>query len=107
MRYKGEYKGQRRRNPEQNLKNCLSSNCSLKLDYMKSESLVIVNHDVTVNDISNFAHTAHHARRVVTALNLVLCLRSIDLSLLCLSFYLILLKISKGSGDYRPIICSK
>ena len=36
---------------------------------MKSESLVIVNHDVTVNDISNFAHTAHHARRVVTALN--------------------------------------
>jgi len=50
---------------------------------MKSESLVIVNHDVTVNDLSNFAHTAHHARRVVTAGNFVgmqicnfaLCLR--------------------------------
>ena len=36
---------------------------------MKSESLVIVNHDVTVNDLSNFVHTAHHARRVVTARN--------------------------------------
>ena len=38
---------------------------------MKSESLVIVNHDVTVNDLSNFAHTAHHARRVVTAVNFI------------------------------------
>lgn len=52
-------------------KNCLSSDCKLELVYMKSESLVIVNHDVTVNDLSNFAHTAHHARRVVTAGNFV------------------------------------
>lgn len=52
-------------------KNCPSSDCKLELVYMKSESLVIVNHDVTVNDLSNFAHTAHHARRVVTAGNLV------------------------------------
>jgi len=29
MRYKGENKGQRRRNLEQILKNCLSSNCRL------------------------------------------------------------------------------
>ena len=72
MRYKGENNGKRRRNPEQNLKNRPSSNCSLELDYMKSESLVIVNHDVTVNDTSNFAHTAHHARRVVMAGNLAL-----------------------------------
>jgi len=34
---------------------------------MKSESLVIVNQHVTVNDLSNFAHTAHHARKVVPA----------------------------------------
>ena len=34
---------------------------------MKLESLVIVNQHVTVNDLSNFAHTAHHARRVVSA----------------------------------------
>jgi len=80
MRYKDEYKGKRRRNPEQNLKNCLSSNCSLELGYMKSESLVIVNQDVTVNDTSNFAHTAHHARRVVTALNLVLHYTLLSLS---------------------------
>jgi len=37
---------------------------------MKMESLVIVNKNVTVNDISNFAHTAHHARRVVFIGNL-------------------------------------
>jgi len=67
MRYKGEDNGTQQRNLKQNPKNHLSSNCRLELVYMKSESLVIVNHDVTVNDISNFAHTAHHARRVVTA----------------------------------------
>lgn len=37
---------------------------------MKMESLVIVNQYVTVNDISNFAHTAHHARRVALFGNL-------------------------------------
>ena len=31
---------------------------------MKSESLVIGNQNVSVNDYSNFAHTAHHCRRV-------------------------------------------
>lgn len=36
---------------------------------MKLESLVTVNQHVTVNDLSNFAHTAHHARRVVLAGN--------------------------------------
>ena len=39
---------------------------------MKSESLVIVNKDVTVNDTSNFAHTAHHARRVESAGNFII-----------------------------------
>jgi len=34
---------------------------------MKLESLVIANQYVAVNDLSNFAHTAHHARRVVPA----------------------------------------
>ena len=71
MRYKGEDKEMLRRNPKQNSKNRLSSDCKLELVYMKSESLVIVNHDVTVNDLSNFAHTAHHARRVVTAGNFI------------------------------------
>ena len=72
MRYKGEDKETLQQNLKQNSKNRPSSDCKLELVYMKSESLVIVNHDVTVNDISNFAHTAHHARRVVTAVNLVL-----------------------------------
>jgi len=31
---------------------------------MRLESLVIANQHVAVNDLSNFAHTAHHARRV-------------------------------------------
>ena len=69
MRYKGEYNGKQQRNLKQSSKNHLSSDCRLELVYMKSESLVIVNHNVTVNDLSNFAHTAHHARRVVMAGN--------------------------------------
>jgi len=36
---------------------------------MKLESLVIVNQDVTVNDISNFVHTAHHAQKVRSSLS--------------------------------------
>ena len=72
MRYKGEYRGVQRGNPTQIPKDRPSSDCRLELVYMKSESLVIVNHDVTVNDLSNFAHTAHHARRVVTAGNFIM-----------------------------------
>jgi len=34
---------------------------------MKSESLVIVDNNATVNAQSNLAHTAHHARRAVMA----------------------------------------
>jgi len=64
MRYKGKYKKTRQCELKQISKNCLSSDCRLKLVCMKSESLVIVNQNVTVNDLSNFAHTAHHARRV-------------------------------------------
>jgi len=71
MRYKGKYSEMRRCNLKQILKNYHSSDYRLKLTYMKSESLVIVNQYVTVNDLSNFAHTAHHARRVVTALNFI------------------------------------
>jgi len=67
MRYKGRNKEKLWLTLTQNSKNYQSSDCRLKLVYMKSESLVIVNHHVTVNDLSNFAHTAHHARRVVSA----------------------------------------
>ena len=42
----------------------LSSDCSLQLDYMKLESLVIVNQHVTVNTFSSLVHTARHTLRV-------------------------------------------
>jgi len=71
MRYKGKNRKMRRCELKQILKNYHSSDCRLKLVYMKSESLVIVNYYVTVNDLSNFAHTAHHARRVVSAGNFI------------------------------------
>lgn len=71
MRYKGRNSGKQKLIFKLNPKNCRSSDCKLKLAYMKSESLVIVNQHVTVNDLSNFAHTAHHARRVVSARNLL------------------------------------
>ena len=71
MRYKGKNNKMQKCKLKQNFKNYQSSDCRLKLVYMKSESLVIVNYYVTVNDLSNFAHTAHHARRVVSAGNLI------------------------------------
>jgi len=43
-------------------KNYLNSDCALQLVHIKLESLVIVNEIVAVNQKSNFAHTAHHAR---------------------------------------------
>ena len=45
-------------------KSSLSSDCSLQLDYMKLESLVIVNQHVTVNTFSSLVHTARHTMRV-------------------------------------------
>lgn len=34
---------------------------------MKMKSLVIVDNNATVNDKSDFAHTAHHARKIFMA----------------------------------------
>ena len=45
-------------------KGCLSSDCSLQLDYMKLESLVIANQHVAVNTFSGLVHTARHTTRV-------------------------------------------
>ena len=38
----------------------LSSDCSLQLDYMKLESLVIANQNVAVNTFPGLVHTARH-----------------------------------------------
>ena len=42
----------------------LSSDCSLQLDYMKSESLVIANQHVAVNVFPGLVHTARHTTKV-------------------------------------------
>jgi len=65
--YNGKNKKKRQRKLELTFKNYLSSDCILKLKYMKLKSLVIVDNDATVNEKSDFAHTAHHARRVFEA----------------------------------------
>ena len=41
-----------------------SSDCSLQLDYMKLESLVIVDQHATVNTFPGLVHTARHTTRV-------------------------------------------
>ena len=46
------------------LKAVLSSDCSLQLDYMKLESLVIVDQHATVNTFPGLVHTARHTTRV-------------------------------------------
>ena len=44
-----------------------SSDCSLQLDYMKLESLVIANQHVAVNAFPGLVHTARHAMGVGNA----------------------------------------
>ena len=50
--------------PSQSHKADLSSDCSLQLDYMKLESLVIVDQHATVNTFPGLVHTARHTTRV-------------------------------------------
>ncbi len=45
-------------------KSSLSSDCSLQLDYMKLESLVIANQNVAVNTFPGLVHTARHTMGV-------------------------------------------
>ena len=44
-----------------------SSDCSLQLDYMKSESLVIAYQHVAVNTFPGLVHTARHAMEAGSA----------------------------------------
>ena len=44
-------------------KSHLSSDCSLQLDYMKLESLVIANQNVAVNTFPGLVHTARQATK--------------------------------------------
>ena len=45
-------------------KSCLSSDCTLQLECMKLESLVIVDQHATVNTFSGLVHTARHTMGV-------------------------------------------
>ena len=57
-------KEQRRSDPEQISKKCLSSDCRLQLACMKSELLVIVGQHTTVNTFPGLVHTARQTMRV-------------------------------------------
>ena len=53
----------------QSQKTGLSSDCSLQLDCMKSESLVIPNQQVGVNTFPGLVHTARHTMGVSCSRN--------------------------------------
>ncbi len=55
-----ENRGKQVSDEEQTPKNGLSSDCRLKLAYMKSELLVIANQHVAVNTFPGLVHTARH-----------------------------------------------
>ena len=48
-------------------KQCPSSDCSLQLDYMKLESLVIADQHAAVNTFPGLVHTARHTMGVGNA----------------------------------------
>ncbi len=48
-------------------KGCLSSDCSLQLDYMKLESLVIADQNAAVNTFPGLVYTARHTMGVGNA----------------------------------------
>ena len=63
-RYNGRYNGSRSREAEPILKAVRSSDCSLQLDYMKLESLVIADQHAAVNTFPGLVHTARHTTKV-------------------------------------------
>src|SRR3546814_13733581 len=62
--YNGVYSGQRRGDLERIPKRRLSSDCTLQLGCMKSESLVIADQHAAVNTFPGLVHTARHTMGV-------------------------------------------
>ena len=60
-------KGSKTARLSESQKYVLSSDCSLQLDYMKLESLVIANQNVAVNTFPGLVHTARHTMGVGNA----------------------------------------
>jgi hypothetical protein len=67
--YNGGDSAQRPREGKLIAKSHLSSDCTLQLEYMKLESLVIVDQHATVNTFPGLVHTARHTMGVVSALS--------------------------------------
>ena len=61
--YNGGDNGTLRGNPSQISKSRLSSDCTLQLECMKLESLVIVDQHATVNTFPGLVHTARHTTK--------------------------------------------
>ena len=59
--------GSKSANWSQSQKTYLSSDRSLQLDFVKLESLVIVDQNATVNSFPGLVHTARHTMKVVPA----------------------------------------
>ncbi len=64
--YNGNYKEQLSREVSESQKSFLSSGCSLQLDCMKLESLVIADQHAAVNTFPGLVHTARHTMGVDT-----------------------------------------
>src|SRR4051794_26882268 len=62
--YNGGDSGMRGREAQPNSKSRLSSDCSLQLESMKSESLVIADQHAAVNTFPGLVHTARHTMGV-------------------------------------------
>ena len=60
-------RGKQSREAEQTPKSRPSSDCSLQLDYMKLESLVIADQHAAVNTFPGLVHTARHTMGVGNA----------------------------------------
>ena len=74
------YNEKQSREGEQIYKKHLSSDCSLQLDCMKSESLVIANQNVAVNTFPGLVHTARQAMGVEIALTRCFNRKEIDVN---------------------------
>src|SRR5205814_155444 len=62
--YNGGDRGRQRGDPAPISKSRLSSDCSLQLESMKSESLVIADQHAAVNTFPGLVHTARHTMGV-------------------------------------------
>ena len=67
--YNGIYNRKQDGDVQQILKKCLSSDCTLQLEYMKVESLVIAGQHTAVNTFPGLVHTPRHTMEVDPSLS--------------------------------------